>query len=842
MMSKERLRRSRELLSQALDLDPALRQAFLETACAEDPELQAEVAGLLEVDETSQERWDVPVFRLLENEREAEGAGGFGEGRGEAPSRIGPYEILRELGRGGRGVVYLAVRADGEFRRQVAVKLLRQGLESEELLRRFRAERQILAGLRHPHIAVLFDGGTTEDQRPYLVLEYVDGRPLKAFCEEQGLSFRDRLELFFKVCGAVQYAHQHLVIHRDLKPGNILVDGGGEPKLLDFGIAKLLDQQPPEAPSTATGLRPMTPQYASPEQLRGEPVTTATDVYALGLVLYELLTGLRPFELRGPLDFEGQREICEKEPPRPSTLVRRRLTKEEESKAAQQLAARLSGDLDTILLTALAKDPARRYATVDQLAEDLRRHLAGLPIRARRATWSYRLGKLIRRRTAAVVGVVLLILSSVAFLVSHELQSRRVLEASARAEQASRVLAEMVLLSSDQSREARVRIPLEVLDRGMEALQALSEPTKLRSDLLAVLGWGYLRHQDIERGAPLIREAYQLRRQLFGEEDWRVVDSLLDLAALEGELGRPQKAEALYRRALAIRSRHPGEGHPGVDSLENALAAALYDQGRFEEAVPLYRNALADRVRELGEDHFDVAAIRNNLALALLAVGRSEEAEDLLRRALEVSLASLRESDGQVLATKVNLARALGENGDLDAAEDLLREVLGIHRQLDRRLAVASTDQHLARILLAKGDIQEALRTSREALDLQEQLRGQEDFRTASAATTVAEVLLAQGHPSEAEALLRRSLPPLRPQGSGEPWQTWAARSVLGACRLALGDEKGAEVLLGEGLAHLEESIGEDAVETRNARRRLAELRRRQGRTGEAERLEGRLP
>jgi serine/threonine protein kinase len=316
---------------------------------------------------------------------------------------VGPYRLIREIGSGGMGTVFLAVRNDDAFQRRVAIKVLRRGMDTDAIVRRFRHERQILASLQHPYIAGLLDGGSTSDGLPYFAMEYVQGQNISDFCEARTLDTTARLELFRKVCAAVQYAHQNLIIHRDIKPANVLVTSDGTPKLLDFGIAKLVN---PEvggqtlAP-TAAGLQLMTPDYASPEQVRGETVTTATDVYSLGVLLYELLTGRRPYELTSRSLADVAHVICHAEPERPSTAVTQPV-RGATSPHTDRLRRRLAGDLDNIALKALSKEPDRRYASVDQFSEDVRRHLAGLPVIARKDTVGYRAAKFVRRNKGVV--------------------------------------------------------------------------------------------------------------------------------------------------------------------------------------------------------------------------------------------------------------------------------------------------------------------------------------------------------------------------------------------------------------------------------------------------------
>jgi WD40 repeat protein/serine/threonine protein kinase len=406
------------LLDQALELRPRDRGAFLDRACAGDWELRREAESLLAASDQAGAFLDSPALPGLDTPDD--------EDASLTGQAFGPYSLSREIGRGGMGVVYLAARADDEFQKQVAVKLVQSGPRNKDLLLRFRRERQILANLEHPNIARLLDGGTTQQGQPYLVMEYVEGTPLTEYCDEHKLSIPDRLKLFRGVCEAVQYAHQNLVIHRDLKPSNILVTAEGSAKLLDFGVAKLLDGDSGFAAATTIGPL-MTPEYASPEQIRGEPVTTASDVYSLGIVLYELLTGRYPYRFKDRSLPEMMRVICEQEPEPPSRAISRAetlgrpegavpaiISAETVSRARQgnpeQLRARLRGDLNYITLMALRKAPADRYRTVERFSEDIARHLAGRPVIARKPTPAYRARKFIGRHTTLVAAAAILFL------------------------------------------------------------------------------------------------------------------------------------------------------------------------------------------------------------------------------------------------------------------------------------------------------------------------------------------------------------------------------------------------------------------------------------------------
>ena len=414
-MTPERWSQIKELFYAALDLSPDQRAAFLVRECAGDVSLQAELEKLLEAHER-------PGPFLDDSATAA--APDANVGAPEKPwigRRIGPYRLIELLGTGGMGEVYKAVRADEQFQQEVAIKLVRGGYDTQQILERFKAERQILATLSHPNIARLLDGGATEDGLPYLVMELIQGERIDSYCQRHRLPVRDRIKLFRDVCTAVSYAHQHLVVHCDLKPGNIFVTAEGTVKLLDFGVAKLLSQAPRDAHEqrTVTVMRAWTPEFASPEQVRGEGTTTSSDVYSLGVVLYWLLTGRSPYR-SGTLPHEIIRDVCDTEPARPSV--------------ATQDSGELRGDLDIIAMKALRKEPARRYSSVEQFSEDLRRYLAGLPVTARGDRFSYRAGKFITRNKFAVAAGLLLFLSLVGGLATTLWQARIASAETARAE------------------------------------------------------------------------------------------------------------------------------------------------------------------------------------------------------------------------------------------------------------------------------------------------------------------------------------------------------------------------------------------------------------------------
>lgn len=424
-MTPERYQRLKEVFHAALDYPPASREAYLDKVCAGDTDLREQVEALIESDRTGAgfiETSPIAAMSHLLASKDEDLTG----------SRIGPYELLSQIGRGGMGTVYLASRADDQFRKLVAIKLVNRSVETEPVLRRFKRERQILANLEHPSIALLLDGGTTPEGRPYLVMEYVGGMPIDEYCQTRGLNVGERLGLFRTVCAAVHYAHQNLIVHRDLKPSNILVKADGSVKLLDFGIAKLLNPEPERGMErTITSMRIMTPEYASPEQVRGDPITTATDVYLLGVVLYELLTGRRPFLVSSVIEAV---EKLRNENPDPPSIVVSRAAAVGGTAATAPPPGKLAGDIDAIVMKALDKDPAKRYGSAELLSEDLRRHLAGEPVSAMSQSLRYLGTKFVRRHRTGVLLTALVAIVLMAATVAFALHSQVAREARVRAE------------------------------------------------------------------------------------------------------------------------------------------------------------------------------------------------------------------------------------------------------------------------------------------------------------------------------------------------------------------------------------------------------------------------
>ena len=711
-------------------------------------------------------------------------------------TRAGPYRIVSELGQGGMGRVFLALRDDDQFQRRVAIKIA-HAAQAPDMLSRFRSERQILAALDHPNMARLLDGGTTEDGVPYLVLEYVEGEPIDRYCDAQQLPVQERLQLFRTVCGAVQYAHQNLVVHRDLKPANVLVTPDGTPKLLDFGIAKLLKPELlGQAPLLTSALnRLMTPEYASPEQVRGEPVTTATDVYSLGVLLYELLTGCRPLRLEGQSPTDLARIVSEVEPEPPSAAVlwpaerADGRTAEQRSRSRgtspEKLRRMLEGDLDNILLMALRKAPARRYASVEQLADDVRRHLEGLTVRARKDTIRYRTRTFIRRNrywvgTAAAFFALVAGFGINRAQLARELAEQRdqARQEAATAQRVALVLQDLFRLADPYENDGTVS-GREILDRATERLGPPGqERPEVRAALLDTIGAVYVQRGLYSRAEPLLQQALDERRAAFGEDHLATARSLLHMGVLRREQSRPTEAETLLREALRVRERLLGVRHLGTAEAMQELAVALRDQKKSAEAESLLRRALALREADGGDDS-ELAMTLDRLSEVLDDKGELAEAEAAARRAVEIS----QRRPGKPLDTARHLGRlgsVLRRRGELEAAEGLLREALATRIRLlgrDHR-TVALNLGNLANVLRDRGELASAEPLYRESIGIYQRVAGEDHLGLAAARADLADLLVKKGRLDEAEEQFQRSLDARRRLGDENPL-TLASRDGL---------------------------------------------------------------
>lgn len=826
-MTPGRWSQVKTVLEGVFDLAPEARPAFLAEVCGEDGDLLREVESLLASEDVIGDFIETPIFQIQPTEAEP-----LAEGQ-----VFGAYRILREIGRGGMGSVYLAERADDEFRKTVALKVIRRGMDTDEIVRRFRSERQILANLDHPNIARLLDGGTTKDGRPYFVMEYVEGRPIDEHCDREALSIPARLELFRTVCGAVHFAHQNLVVHRDLKPGNILVTPDGIPKLLDFGIAKLLGTDLTESSFTRLGLRPMTPEFASPEQILGRPITTASDVYSLGILLHVLLVGRSPY---GPSAHDPEslaRAICAVEPVKPSSLVGRPAPGERRDGAAdvvgqrretdaRTLRRRLAGDLDNIVGMALRKDPGRRYASVEQLAADIRRYMDGLPVIAHRETLRYVTAKFVARHKLGVAAAMTILFLLVSSGLTFMNLFRKAVREQERAERMAGFLEDLFAIPNPSQSRGETITAREILDRGAEQIAAgLQDEPQIRADLLDTMGRAYRNLGLYDRAKRFLSESLQVRREVFGSDHLRVAVSLQNLAVLERDMGNNQEAERLLRHALSIQRRQGSTRTVNYAKGLNDMAALLEARGNYNAAETLYRDSLALKRSLLGEQHEDVARGVNNLARLLHGRGRYHEAEMLYLDALTLRKELLGVDHPEVATTLNNLASLRADRGDVEGAEKLYREILDQRRKVlgSRHPQVARSLNNLAFVLQIQGRYADAEALYRSALSIADEFLGRDHPDRAVYLKNLASALLLQRNAREAEPLAREAFQIFQ-VSTPTSWRVADAKSVLGACLAAQGRYPEAEPLLASSYSVLKNDSGEGAKYAPEARRRLIEL------------------
>jgi eukaryotic-like serine/threonine-protein kinase len=805
----------------ALELQDG-REAFLDESCAGDAELRKEVESLLNSSGQTMGFLQQPVFEA------AQQISGENELSGK---RVGAYQLSRLIGEGGMGKVYLAARADDLYHKEVAIKMVQGGVgQSRAMLLRFRSERQILANLDHPNIARLLDGGVTDQGLSYLVMEYVNGVRVDDYCRINKLGTAQRLQLFSTVCAAVEYAHNNLVVHRDIKPANILVTPEAVPKLLDFGIAKLLDPESRELAPTLTAERMMTPEYASPEQVRGDQVTTSTDVYALGVLLYELLAGRRPFRLDTTSPFEMARIICEQDPEPPSFVSARNA-----ELAAPDAARTLSGDLDNIVLMAMRKEPARRYVSVAALASDVKAYLTGYPVRARTATWNYRSTKFVSRHKAAVSAAAIVTLALIAFSIAMGLLAKRATRERLSAQRESQFLKGIFEAATPDQARGRQITARELLDQGAKRTdRELGADPSLQGTMLDNIGRAYLALGLYDQAESLLERAYRLRKKSLGDGNADVADTLFQLATSIRLQGQFQKAEPLFRQALAIQQKKLGAQSPDVLQSLAALGECLYLENRDQEAEPLLRSALAlDRKLNVG------AGERNYLALLLERKGSYPEALQLLRESVDVDRRMAGEDSTRFAASLHNLAGGLIDAGDLTGAETTERQALELRRKIlgNHHPDLAYPLNNLGFLLLEEGNSAAAEPVLRENLELVRESLGEKNVRFGTALNNWARLLQEKGDYAQAEISFKQALATIKAANGPAGWAVAKVIENLGLLQFDRGDYAGAEHYARQALDMDHSLGGEENPQAASVLIDLAEDRRFQGDPASAEPL-----
>jgi serine/threonine protein kinase/Tfp pilus assembly protein PilF len=771
-------------LDRVLELPPHEQDACVAALWTEDPESAADVAALLDDHRrlTAEGFLDSPPPMLQPREGPLAGV------------TIGAYTLVSRIGHGGMGSVWLASRSDGRFEGQAALKLLNAALVGRGGEERFKREGTILARLTHPHIARLVDAGVSATGQPYLVLEYIPGRHIDRYCDEERLTIDGRIRLFLDVQAAVAHAHANLIVHRDLKPSNVLVTADGQVKLLDFSIAKLIeDEMRPAAPVSHATDSAMTPKYAAPEQVAGGAITTATDVYALGVLLYELLTGRHPAGPAPKTPSEFVTAVTEREPVRMSAAVpddaAMGAVASARATTPEKLRRRLRGDLETIVNKALKKNPLERYSSVAEFADDLRRHLDDQPIAARPDTLRYRTAKFVRRHRRGVGGVaaaVLLFIGLAAFYGTRLAaeRDRARLEAD-KASQLSALLTRL-LTGADPYRTPDAREPTvqNLLDGGAERVRnELGGQPELQAEMFTVIGRTYERMGLFAKALPLLEQAVAIGRRAFGPEHLRVAQSLNDLGVLQRELGNPTAAEPLLLESLAMRRRLLGNDNNDVAITLVELARVRRDRGHGPESEAPIREALAIRKRIFGDEHRETATSKNELALLLWDRGDLPGAEPLFRENVATSERVLGADHPNVAAAKAGLAQVLLAKGDAAGAEALLRQSLEVRRRVfgEAHPEYALALNNLAAALEVQGRLDEAEAMFQQALRISESELGADHPRAATMMLNHARVQIARGQAAAAEPALRHALSVRQRVMEESDWRVAQVRSLLGA-------------------------------------------------------------
>jgi eukaryotic-like serine/threonine-protein kinase len=812
-MPDERAERVAELFKTAIEGDEAERAALLQQ---ESTTVRAEVESLLEHHRAGEKFLESPAMLPV-----ATGTLPDGE-------RVQQYRIESLIGTGGMGEVYLAT--DTELKRKVALKLVQRGLGTQEMLRRFRQEEEILAGLNHPNIAQLYGTGLTSEGVPFFAMEYVEGTRLDEFCEAQRLTIEERLKIFRKICSAVAYAHQQLVIHRDLKPANIRVTTQGEPKLLDFGIAKLLETAPEQ---TITLQQLMTPEYASPEQIRGERMTTASDIYSLGVILYELLTGTKPYRLTSRSSIEAARAVIEQAPPRPS----------ENRKS-------LRGDLDNIVLMAMRKEPARRYSSVAQFSEDVRRYLEGLPIRARKDTFGYRSSKFIARNRIAVAAAAFVAMAVVVALIVSLAQTRNARRQRdlaqrerLKAERINQFLQRMLSFSNQsimsvvpvaQKKDVTVNQMLDQITPQVES--ELADQPDVRAQILRTLGSAYASQGQYGSAEKYLREALAVQSQLYGEESTEAASTMIELGVLLFRQFNLEEAARLLEKPVSFYRRQRQAKSAAFNAAKLALAldylgVVRFYQGDTKAARPLLEEALqtSSNANLQGAERSVRAFNKGENGALFINLGDLDKGEKLVREALEEYRQITTQPHWEEGVTIGYLAVVMLRRNRLDEAEKLLDDAEQIFRQTlgDRNFYLAGCLNQRAILMVQKNDLKGAEVTALDALAMMRESVPNNKLPWVGPMQALGGILIKTGRVDEGRNYYRQALAIYEEQPTRNFNATVLLRVRLSQALLAQNLRSEAEQVAIEAVRQAEENLDFDNPLIKAASQNLATIRER---------------
>ncbi|MFZ1519560.1 MAG: serine/threonine-protein kinase [Ignavibacteriaceae bacterium] len=678
-MNRERINKIKELFDKVSELAVKERDTFLDSVCGNDVELKGEILSLLSSLEKTKDFLEEPLT-ISEQDKNNFVDPYIGK-------QIGNYIIDGEAGVGGMGIVYSGKRNDKEFEQKVAIKILKHGITSEYLLKRFQIERQTLANLQHQNIARLLDGGRTVDGLPYLVMEFIDGIPITEYCDNNKLLIISRLKLFREVCNAVQYAHQNLIVHRDLKPGNILVTNDGILKLLDFGIAKLIDEELVDNNEglTRTGVWHLTPEYASPEQIKGEKITTTSDIYSLGVLLYQILTGYQPYKISNSSPAAISKIITEEKITKPSERIIQSSEFSASDKIINQekLSAHLKGDLDNIILKAMHKDPLRRYVSVEQFSEDIRRYLIGLPVIAQKDTAGYRLNKFIKRHKVgfiASIGFAVFLIASLLVIIwqaniAAVERDKAKLEAQ-KVETVNSFLLEM-LSSADPTEVGRDVKVYDILKKASQDVgRDFASHPEIEASVRKTIGVTLTNLGEFDEAKPHLVKSLELNNKVYGRESYQSAESMHELALYYHWIGDLNIADSLYTKSINIFRKNSDYPPRSLAGAINDLGILKEEQAKYQESLNLLKEALSIFQKNFGETDRDVASTLNNLALTLESLNDIDGAEKYYKKSLEVYLKLYSPDRPEISTIYNNLAYIYIDKDSLSKAEEYFKKSL----------------------------------------------------------------------------------------------------------------------------------------------------------------------
>ncbi len=818
-----RWKKAEQIFIQAIELEEEKRLDFIRSQCEGDEALAREVLSLVKAHAS-----ESILDRTLDSYRKSVVYEASSESlKGE---KVGKYRVIGEVGHGGMGSVYLAERDDGEFERKVALKFLKNRFAAPDQIARFKRERTILAALSHEHIAQLLDAGVTRFGQPWFVMELINGMPITEYCDEKRLTLQERIELFLDVCHAVQYAHQKLVIHRDLKPANILVSSEGSVKLLDFGIAKITDESeiPDNNIHTREGLLPLTPVYASPEQAGGEMITTSSDLYQLGVILYELLSGFRPYELTGSSPSEIERTICERAPADPASHFTGAILGQDSRKEAVEQVCRnrgteltklrrdLKGDLNAILLKAIRKEPARRYGSAGQMAEDLQRYLHGKPVQAHADSGLYRFKKFLKRHPAESASAAITLLVLIVYLFSltwHSAQTRAALERAeteaAKSEQVVEFLMGMFEAGDPFEGDGGAVTAAAILERGLLQAESLDDQPEVQAQMYDVIGRVWYSLGEYQHAYPALEKARLLREGSANSELHTLADTYYNLASAMHHLGKFRESNEFYQKALRIYKNLPDYQSAEYAGSLFAIADMSAVQGHHERSASMHQQALQMRIDLWGEVHSEVIASYLGLGRAYYlsgnhtaafekieladsvmgqmysndhpayadlyelsgriyqALGEAEPALDHYLKALQIRESVLGDDHIDTGISRKNLADFYFSEGNVDSAEELYSNLLST---LDEESPLyRPVTQALANLYVKTGSLERAEPLYRKTVLLLQDHLNDHHPRLLHARIEYGSVLVQLSQFEQAESIFTETLKRLADQGPGAP-------------------------------------------------------------------------